>query len=403
MRDRMKIPIYAEAEGNPITITNALERPVRDINIFGESVQEGTPSPDSPAEIISIENPTVMVMGKNLFDIDNVKLAGLNAFELGYAPKIENGVLYSGGVTSSSGGAFCYVYCGKKTCTISLTISGSGASGGYYDYINVAQFDGVTQQRYYTGKELLTRVQYLKPKQYNITVHPTKDYVGFAITNHTTQYSITATDIQIEIGDTATEYEPYIAPQSVTLDGITLRGLKNTDGSWKTRDEIIVDGKKKSVKLVKRCWEISLDGNKTWGVYDNVAGYEGFACWHSNGYKVMPEKYTRRTPAFCNQCRVGYGTMWLGIESQHVYWVGTEARQFYDTTLEDKGLANLKAHLNENPLKIVSYYTNPIETDISNTEAGQKLLELYTNKGTTNIFLNSESDLGEIWVRYIRK
>ncbi|MBQ2931284.1 MAG: hypothetical protein IJE62_00355 [Clostridia bacterium] len=398
MRERMKnLPKYDEAEGSPAVVCNGLERPIKDINLFGESIQEGTPSPETPTEIVSIENPVVTVTGKNLFDIDNPKLAALNSWAYNFSPKIENGVLYNGGVASQISGVYCCVYCGKKPCTLSLTIE--GASGAYYDYITVIQLDSITENGYFVNNNVLTTKRSLRDGRHTLTLQPTKNYVGFAITHETIQHVIKATDIQIEFGDTATGYEPYIQPQSVNLDGITLRGLKDSQGSWKARDEIKVDGKKKTVTFVKRCWEISLDGDAGWAKYDYVSGYEGFMI----GRNILPENYNRRTPAFCNQCRVDYNTMWIGVDNKLVYWVGPEARRFYDATLEDKGLANLKAHLNENPLKIVSYYDKPVETDITNTEAGQKLLELYTNKGTTNIFLNSESDLGEIWVRYERK
>ena len=400
MRERMKVPIYAETECNPIVITNALERPLRDINIFGESTQDGTPTPDAPVDIVSVESPVVTVTGKNLFDINNLQYIASSQWALtNYKPKVEDGIFYNGGNAYAVGiGAFVWVYCGKRPCTISFEVI-DGGDGDYYTQFMLSEFPSIPSNSIYANHTILVDKRKLYNKKYSFSVKPTQDYIGFAFMHNNTKYVIKATDIQIEFGDTATEYEPYVAPQSVNLDGITLRGLKDSQGSWKARDEIKVDGKKKTVTFVKRCWEICLDGGAGWAKYDNVSGFEGFMLSRN----TLPEKYNRRTPAFCNQCRVNYNTMWIGVSNKLVYWVGPEARKFYDASLEDKGLANLKAHLNENPLKIVSYYDEPIETDMTNTEAGQKLLELYTNKGTTNISLNSESDLGEIWVRYVRK
>jgi hypothetical protein len=417
MRERMKnLPKYDEAEGNPAEICNSLKRPVRDMNIFGESTQVGTPTPDTPVDIVSVENPTVVVRGKNLFDWSNSK-AFWDAGAQG--TRVENGVKVYSNTTDSYRFVAYTIPNSELIRGHVVQVSGDIMTSSESTCAILVGYKIANPSRFVYGgnsKDILspdgfTRVNF----KFNVPDIPPEEvqsgsYMimfsfnrwGSALTDPSNSWGIFR-NIQIEFGDTSTEYEPYKAEQNVILDGITLRGLKSTDGTWAARDEIVVDGKKKAVKLVKRCWEIELGADGVWWhwrAYDSVKGYEGFM---AGGAGALPESYTRRTPALCNQCRVGYGTMWLGIEGKAVYMVGPEARQFYDATLEDKGLANFKAHLDANPLKIVSYYTNPIETDITNTEAGQKLLELYTNKGTTNIFLNSESDLGEISVRYVRK
>ena len=38
--------------------------------LYGNSVQDGTPTPEAPIDIISVENPTVKVNGNNLFNND---------------------------------------------------------------------------------------------------------------------------------------------------------------------------------------------------------------------------------------------------------------------------------------------------------------------------------------------
>lgn len=76
------IPV-GEASGNPVTIKDHLEgMPAIGYKIYGESVQEGTPSPDSPAPIMSVGDLVaegeqsgkykipVTVAGKNMFDED---------------------------------------------------------------------------------------------------------------------------------------------------------------------------------------------------------------------------------------------------------------------------------------------------------------------------------------------
>ena len=270
VRERMKtLPKYAEAEGNPIVIDNCLKRPFKAINITAEGE--------------AVENPTVKVAGKNLFDINNVKLAAAGAWAYDFSPKIENGVLYNGGVASDTSGAHCCVYCGKNPCTLSLTIE--GCSGKYYEYINVIQLDGITEKGYFINSANLTTRRNLKDGRCSITLKPTKDYIGFALTDDAAKHIIKATDIQIELGDTATEYEPYKEEQEVVFDGV-----------------LLADG-------------------------DSIS---------HNGRKVV-------------------------------------------TNIEE------------------------VEADITDTEEGKKFLALHTNKGTTNVFLNSDSGEGSLLVKYQRK
>ena len=530
MRERMKVPKYAEAEGNPITIADSLERPIRDMRILGESVQDGTsgnnlitsnvfdvqgrpywystrtissrvamstllpvspstqytftisdncpykfgvqqyeteadttylkdsgwitkksytvvtdsatryiwlclstqddsettpeiaqtynytfvvshtPTPEAPIDVVSVENPIVTVTGKNLFDIDNVKVAFTNEWSKSYSPKIENGVLYSGGVASQTSGGHCYVYCGKKPCTISLTITFVDAPGTdygqtYYEYINVVQFDDVTEKGYWINMDHLISVRQIKNNRYNITIYPTKDYVGFAVTHRTTKYAIKVTDIQIELGETATEYEPYKEEQKVSLDGITLRGLKDSKGNFVARDEIVLDGVKNTVELSTNVLEWVMDGVSAGRGHLYVNAYTS-AMYGVSNFKASIPKPIRAYIGFSNyfkNCKVHYtnavDTYTFNGDNFYI-----DCSSISEVGKNDQAQAWFKERFEEgNPAIFYFAMTEPIKTDITNTEAGQKLLELYTNRGTTNISLNSESDLGEIWVRYVRK
>ena len=67
------LPKFEEMQGNPALIPDSLKRPLRSLKLFGESVQEGTPTPDAPVDIVSVENPVIRITGNNLFNIDAVK------------------------------------------------------------------------------------------------------------------------------------------------------------------------------------------------------------------------------------------------------------------------------------------------------------------------------------------
>ena len=58
--------IVCEVEGSTITANDASDLPIQSMKIFGRSTQAGTPTPDAPVEIKSVEGPVVSVGGKNL-------------------------------------------------------------------------------------------------------------------------------------------------------------------------------------------------------------------------------------------------------------------------------------------------------------------------------------------------
>ena len=53
--------IVCSAEGEVITLNDASDNYLRGLRIFGKSTQNGTPTPENPVEIVSIENPVISV------------------------------------------------------------------------------------------------------------------------------------------------------------------------------------------------------------------------------------------------------------------------------------------------------------------------------------------------------
>ena len=60
--------IVLDSEGENIVVNDASEYPLQGLKLFGKSTQDGTPTPDAPVDIVSLENPVVMVCGKNLLE-----------------------------------------------------------------------------------------------------------------------------------------------------------------------------------------------------------------------------------------------------------------------------------------------------------------------------------------------
>lgn len=62
--------IVCEVAGSMVAVNDASDMKIQGLKIFGRSTQNGIPSPDAPVEIVSVENPSVAVFGKNLLNTD---------------------------------------------------------------------------------------------------------------------------------------------------------------------------------------------------------------------------------------------------------------------------------------------------------------------------------------------
>ena len=126
-------------------------------------------------------------------------------------------------------------------------------------------------------------------------------------------------------------------------------------------------------KYIERTWKKTLDGSELWGVY-LTTGYEGFST------KIMPFNSYRRN-GFCDLFTVKEvsdfeESVWFGVNNSNIYVIKS---RFYDPSLEDKGLANWKAFLAENPMTVMTYMDTPIERDLTPEEiAAYKALRTYS-------------------------
>ena len=58
--------VVGSAEGDSIHLDDAIDQYIVGLRIFGKSTQDGTPTPDAPVDIVSVENPTVTVNDQTL-------------------------------------------------------------------------------------------------------------------------------------------------------------------------------------------------------------------------------------------------------------------------------------------------------------------------------------------------
>lgn len=81
--------------GNPIHIEDSAEAPVQGLCVYGKTTQDGTPSTENPVPLVSAEDVSVTVCGKNLVGDGNLIKYGYISNNDGSITTTRNGILYS--------------------------------------------------------------------------------------------------------------------------------------------------------------------------------------------------------------------------------------------------------------------------------------------------------------------
>ena len=194
--------------GNPISVDDAFPAPLYGLTVYGKSTQDGTPTPDAPVPIVSAGDGgtiAVKVTGKNL-------LQGVYRV-LSPSEVIEGGVRI---VNSTGGNSRLVFFTAELKKGVQYAVSYKekivqGADIGVSAYLpDIGQ---------YVGKTFI-------PKQDTGTfgIYLNQEEIG----------TVEVTDIQLELGTTATAYSPY-REQILTLPTPTgLPGIPVTSGGTYT-------------------------------------------------------------------------------------------------------------------------------------------------------------------------
>lgn len=234
----------AQAEGKNIHIEDSAEEPFVDVELYGESTQEGTPTPDNPIEIENIE-------GKNLVQQMNWK----------QVPSITTGAT----VTTVNGYGTDLI---EVDNTKNYIFSYSGTAGSKY----VAYYD---ESKNFLGHG--TNWQIDNYENWNVTkyVRLRIDCSENAVTN-----------LQLEAGTVATPYVPYNSLEFkvegknlfdkddtniITGKYINSEGLFNNSNSWGVTGYIKILPNKEYIS-----WGVtSMGTNPSVNFYDKDRNYIG--------------------------------------------------------------------------------------------------------------------------------
>lgn len=367
--DEIKLYIYTNTTGVTLSENNTVI--VKGIMLSYEDVAYEpytggmvSPNPAYPQEVVSVENPTVNICGKNLLNCSDISLSDFSnhyyTVYTDFTPIV--GATYS-------------LSMDVNTDVLPFAINiGCGANA-----YNADMSPKVTAS--YSENGRISIVFKWLPTAEQIVMGYTKLYIRVPRYASKTTFNATVSNIQLELCDIATVYEPYRDVQSLTLNH-TLHGIPvdvngnytDEDGQQWICDEVDLE---RGV-YIQRVGVLRLEGSANWTTYTSGYGHYGFMIWHA-----LNDTYSRSI-GLCNQLPN------VGSKSDNCVWVGVNDDCIYVVTKEwyGKGLDAWKAHLNENTLEITYVHNTPIETPLTAEEI-EAYKSIRTNYPSTTVLNNA--------------
>lgn len=355
--------------GKAISIPDSSESVIKGLTAYGESTQDGTPTPDSPVEIVSVENPVINVCGKNLIP-----------YPYEETTKTINGITFTDngdGTITANGTATAAAYFlltsqnqGIETKGLTVTLSGCPVGGSISSYFMLLSYGDNSYQEIGSG---LIRT-------------PTEPVtIQLRVASGATVNNITFKP-QLELGSVATSYEPYNGEQTVTIPH-TFRGLKNSSGEWTARDELRVgDGKAETKTSFKK---MTFNGTENWSAYTSQSNHfqitVGDNAFGSDSVVRIACNYLPGRAAYSN-AGVDYGA--FSADGSRLRFKNKDI-----STVDEWKAWLSELSSNGTPFTVVYKLANDVITDITATEAGQALLALKSNYPSTSVISDIDLNL----------
>ena len=196
--------VITSGTGKALTVSDSSESVIKGLTAYGESSQDGTPTTDSPVEIVSVENPVISVYGKNLIPATEISqtVNGITFTSLG------DGTITMNGTSTATASITIPFQSSLHSGTYTLSFNNSEALGNNNVYALVRDDLGSFENFIlYANVQNATRTT---------TINQDKTNIMLIVLIGTTLNSFTIRP-QLEVGSVATPYEPYIEPQTVTV------------------------------------------------------------------------------------------------------------------------------------------------------------------------------------------
>ena len=335
-------PIVETATGAAIAVHDSANRKLRGLTLYGKSTQNGTPTPDAPVKIESVENPVVTVCGKNLLPKSYKNGTFKTHAGLTYTVRSDGSVHVEGTVNDVES------YFVLTDFNFGETSVGKGQSNGVYTWSDCL----------YNTTRNYTMLYFTKGKEVNQVFYP-----------------------QVELGTVATEWESptgQTLPITHTLPGIPVTSDGNyTDenGQQWICDEVDFE---RGV-YVQRIKSVTYDGaDETWAL-NQLGSFARFTAARSdikNGSERTGFLCTRFTSEDITNDRVGLCFIGTSTPGQFYFYPSVGI-----TTVDQ-----WKEWLAQNPITVCFALATPIETALTAEElaAYASLRSNYPNTSVLN-------------------
>lgn len=384
--------IVCNASGSVVSVNDASDRELHHITLYGKSTQDGIPSIETPIDIVSVGddgNVAINVYGKNLIDYINSKWK-INVNSCTF--NIENGVITVNTTEATTSGIYVKLpHLQKRTLSFEAYADISGAKlsagfGGRQSFVlstSWQKFSGV-----FSAIANASALQFYGADSFGCTIY--------------------IRNVQVECGEIATAYEPFVGVQSASIDlSEPLRGLPVTsDGNYTDADgqqwiadtlEVFADG---TGKITQKIGKYVIDGS---GYIGDMSAYAGVK---NNVSNFRADIYGFKKTANLVSTQLQTTAVW-GADQEGISF--TTADNKVDFTLNyarlgitseaipaERVLACI-AYLTENPITFLAETTTPIVTELT-AEQVQAFVALHSYKPNTTI---TTDDMGDIAVEYI--
>lgn len=279
--------IVETAKGEVVAVSEASDLELAGLKIYGRTIQNGIPSIDVPAPLESIgETVNVTLCGKNLVDQSKAYVASnISNTQCELTAK---GVRVFTTASGTYKGAMLKEMTLKKGVPYTLSATLTENNGTYARVgFRRARLTDYGKENEFIGGTSIT-FSSLGRSSISFTLdHDEPAYLAMLVTWSTaTDGDATFTDIQLEVGTTATEYEPYKERTAVSENYDKLCGVKVTSGGNYTDengqwwcDEI----DHAAGKIIRRTINVVLDGTQDVRAdEDQKTGYHRI--WFNLGY-----------------------------------------------------------------------------------------------------------------------
>lgn len=321
--------IVCDAAGTVIQVQDASDNLLAGLRIFGRSTQDGTPTPDAPVEIVSVDKPVVTVAGKNLLSVPYKNGDSRTHGGLTYTVQADGGIHVTGTVTAVES------YFVLSDFDFGKSSVGKGQSNGVYTWSDCL----------YNAPSRYTMLYFSQGKEVDQVCYP-----------------------QVELGTEATEWEPpagQVVTIASTLPGIPVSSGGNytdADGQQWICDEVDF---KRGV-YVQRCFAETLN----FSYQEELKRYRASLSWPADA-----------------KCLIGNGIPLLCDKYSYAENAGAGTPQTNGIRIAATAPTNVIAYYNGavvDAATVLYPLATPIETPLSETELAA-WRTLHSNKPCTTI------------------